>query len=51
MPGTQPAGPHALPRGDRERLASIRAELDPDGVIHASRFLRDRDGTTLAAGQ
>ena len=34
----------ALKPADRDRLAAIRAELDPDGVIVASRFLRDRDG-------
>jgi FAD/FMN-containing dehydrogenase len=39
----------ALEPADRDRLAAIRAELDPDGVIVASRFLRDRDGKPSTA--
>ena len=43
----RPGDPDSLPPADRERLAAIRAALDPDGVIAASRFLRDRDGRLL----
>jgi hypothetical protein len=39
----------ALEPADRERLAAIRAEIDPDGVIVASRLLRDSDGTLPGA--
>jgi hypothetical protein len=42
----RPGEADSLPPADRDRLAAIRAELDPDGVITASRFLRDRDGTS-----
>ncbi len=37
----------SLEPADRERLAAIRAKLDPGNVIAASRFLRDRNGMPL----
>jgi FAD/FMN-containing dehydrogenase len=46
----RPGDADSLAPADRERLAAIRAALDPDGVIAASRFLRDRDGTLLGTG-
>jgi AcrR family transcriptional regulator len=45
----RPGGADSLVPADRVRLASITAELDPGGVIAASRFLLDRDGTPSAA--
>ncbi len=44
-------GADSLEPADTERLAAIKAELDPDGVIVASRFLHDRDGTLLRAAR
>jgi len=41
----------SLEPADPERLAAIKAELDPGDVIAASLFLRDRNGTTLTAAR
>jgi hypothetical protein len=43
----RPGAADSLPPADRERLAAIRAELDPGHVIAVSRFLRGRDGRSL----
>ena len=47
----RPGDADSLAPADRERLAAIRAALDPGGVIAASRFLRDRDGTLLGTAR